>query len=426
MARCGCSSGTTCNCAVKAGANITVTGVGSAGNPYVISGLSATVAPLDTTTIDTTVTGGPNYVVSSKVIISPDAGNELVAHANGLYAPGPCISTDAGNELSFGTDGCLFAPADTALSNGPGIAPIVGGVVMACLSTDVGNSLVFGTDNCLFVAPGAVSCAAVAACFTTLDTNSVNLSPSGTLPLTADVIRDPEAGNILTIGAAGLDVNLNTGCGLSGDGTLASPLIVDMNAAVWPFACAQTNGAPVYCDPVSGGLHVDPKQDRLVVEADLTSTAGSMELNAIGVPIGGPPAVFGPTLTGTFTNPNPCRAMVVVVNGGVKHFNMRADTSGRLQFQYGLQLTLTGPAAGVYTPNGSHVQFMADGNRAVTDPNWDFIWDTVATTQFAQFTLPAGASFNYTLQGIAQLTNYNSDGQINTLMAFAHFDGQTI
>lgn len=425
MARCGCSSGSNCNCAVKAGANITVTGVGSAGNPYVISGITATVTGLDTTTVDTTVVGGPNYVVSSTVIISPDAGNGIVVHPNGLYAPAVCISTDPGNEIVLGTDGCLYAPV---ITNGPGIAPIVGGVVAVCISTDVGNSLVMGSDNCLFVAPGAISCAAVAACFTTLDTNSVNLSPSGTLPLTADVIRDPEAGNILTIGPAGLDVNLATACGLSGNGTPGSPMQVNTGTSVWPFACTPPSafGSKVYCDPLSGQLIVDPKQDRLVIDAVLTSVAGTVETNAIGVPIGGPPSVFGPTLSGTFTNPNPCRSMVVTVVGGVKHFNLRADTGGRLQFQYGLQLTLTGPAAGVYNPNGGHVQFMADGNRAGTDPNWDFIWDTVATTQYAQFILPAGASFNYTLQGNAQLTNYNGDSQVNTLMAFAHFDGMTI
>jgi len=219
---------------------------------------------------------------------------------------------------------------------------------------------------------------------------------------------------------------------LLGAGTLANPLVANTaSAAAWTaagFACALSaaNGTGVYCDPGTGQLMGEPRQRRQVLEAVLNSTVGSVEVNTLGVPIGGPVTQFGPTLGGTFTNPSNCRDMVVIIHGGVKHFNMRADTSGRLQFQYGLQLTLTGPAAGVYSPNGSHVQFMADGNRNLADPNWDFIWDTVATTQIAQFILPAGASFNWTMAALGQLTNYNGDGQVRDLELFAHFDGQTV
>lgn len=137
MAKCGCS-GTSCNCVVKAGNGTTVSGNGSQGSPYIVSstpvtvtdtnsvdltlagqnisadvnisttagnaltedatglyvpgGTPVTVAPLDTNTVNMTVTGGPAYVVSADVIIDPVAGNLLTSSAAGLLVANPVIT----------------------------------------------------------------------------------------------------------------------------------------------------------------------------------------------------------------------------------------------------------------------------------------------------------------------------------------------
>ena len=55
MARCGCS-GTSCSCVVQGSGGITVTGSGSAANPYEISG-GGVIEVVDTATVDLTLTG---------------------------------------------------------------------------------------------------------------------------------------------------------------------------------------------------------------------------------------------------------------------------------------------------------------------------------------------------------------------------------
>lgn len=417
MAKCGCGS-TACQCAVKAGANVTVTGNGSSGSPYIVSASTATVTEADTPTVDMHVTGGPNYTVSADVI--PDNARAITNGPNGV---GVCLSTDAGNELSFGSDGCLFAPADTALTSGNGIdaAALAGGVIQACLSTDVGNGMSFGTDGCLYAAAGAGTPVTV------LDTNSVDLTLLGQ-QISADVIRDPEVGNILTIGAAGLDVNLNTGCGLTGDGTLASPLIVDTNAAVWPFACAESNGGKVYCDPVSGGLVVDPEKFSTNDVTFRIIVPGTQNVNTLQAgPYPKPVATFGPTFSLVVTNPSPCRSMEIRVEAGFNHFNMRMNNAGRGNVLVGLQVSMAGgvafgPAA-VY-----HQQWMRDYNNAEADNTFDSSGSIDINLAGPAFVLAPGAATTITAQGNISITNYDPGMAITLfdLQAFIRATGFNI
>ncbi|MFB7114827.1 hypothetical protein [Streptomyces sp. NPDC056291] len=86
---------------------------GSDGGLYATGGGTSTPTALqsaDTTTVDTTVTGtgtaGDPYVVEADVIVAPEP-NGLEATAQGLLvAP----SSDAGNRLAMGGDGRLFVP----------------------------------------------------------------------------------------------------------------------------------------------------------------------------------------------------------------------------------------------------------------------------------------------------------------------------
>lgn len=69
--RCGCGSSTTCSCRVVAGTGATVTGTGSAGNPYVISsGAGCAYEPLMTNADAISLRNSAGLVVGCPVLIS--------------------------------------------------------------------------------------------------------------------------------------------------------------------------------------------------------------------------------------------------------------------------------------------------------------------------------------------------------------------
>lgn len=127
MARCGCVS-TGCACLIQAGSGILVTGTGNVGDPYIVAatggGGGSVVQVADTSTIDLSISGdgsgGNPYIISGVVV------TEGIQDLIGAMAV-------AGHGLSYD---------DTA------------GSISACLSTDPGNTLIYGADDCLF-APGA-------------------------------------------------------------------------------------------------------------------------------------------------------------------------------------------------------------------------------------------------------------------------------
>lgn len=125
MSRCGCVS-TGCACLLQAGANVTVTGTGSALDPYIISssgGGGAVVQVADSASIDFSISGdgsgGNPYIITGSVIaeaIQDIVGAMAVAgdglsYNDGAGSLSACISVDAGNQLIYGTDGCLYAAA---------------------------------------------------------------------------------------------------------------------------------------------------------------------------------------------------------------------------------------------------------------------------------------------------------------------------
>lgn len=148
MAKCGCS-GSSCNCVVQAGTGTTVSGAGSAANPYIISatGDDTVVTVGDTNTVNNTISGdgspGTPYNITSAVIVDPVAGNTLVAGPAGLSVPCESIQDCVGQ--GFGS-GLIYDDAGNAFR--------------VRLSTDGGNVLVFGTDNGIYgpASPVAIGC----------------------------------------------------------------------------------------------------------------------------------------------------------------------------------------------------------------------------------------------------------------------------
>lgn len=118
------------------------------------------------------------------------------------------------------------------------------------------------------------------------------------------------AGNTLIVDGGGLFVPsaaVTTACGLSGTGSAASPLSVDV--ATWGFACPQSNGTGVYCDPATGALHGDPPV-RMAFFGDVL-----IQTFPGGLPV---PTAVALTTVATYdvdvTNPDPCRPARVILS----------------------------------------------------------------------------------------------------------------
>ncbi|MFJ8143263.1 hypothetical protein [Streptomyces sp. NPDC096013] len=95
-----------------------------------------------------------------------------------------------------------------------------------------------------------------------------------------------------------------TGCGLSGDGTDASPLAVAVGA--WPYACdPDTSGGVIVCGD-DGILRGEPRG-----QSSMTSYSETRDYPDIIVPAAADQ--LADRFSRTITNPDPCRPALVVV-----------------------------------------------------------------------------------------------------------------
>ncbi|MFF4900406.1 hypothetical protein [Streptomyces sp. NPDC001068] len=243
LSDCGCSR--RCSCTVTAGPGVTVDGNGSPAHPYVISAGAAVpteVTAADTPTVDTTVSG------------SGGAADPYVVSAAVILDPTP---PGGGSNLAHaGPDGVYVECADVrqCLSAGDGIAyDAATGEIAARPSADAGNALALGTDGGLLV-------------------------------------PEPAA--------------LVTGCGLTGDGSAATPLAAAVSA--WPYVCdADDNGGVIVCGG-DGVLRGEPRS-----HAQFFSQFYDEDFANVPVPAGS--NVFVRRMEFPFTNPDPCNAAQVVV-----------------------------------------------------------------------------------------------------------------
>lgn len=130
------------------------------------------------------------------------------------------------------------------------------GVISACVSPNAGNGLTRDANGCLFVGAGAST--------------------------------------------------VTTGCGVTGTGTPASP--VAANTQAWPYACdVATQGGVVTCDPATGELYGEPRS-----HSAMQSVFYDEPIANLAVPAGATQSNLIHTVTGTFTNPDPCRPAIVI------------------------------------------------------------------------------------------------------------------
>lgn len=345
-----------------AGANVTVNGTGQALDPYIISANDATFTTLDTATVTLVLTPGSPDVLMAAVNLDPIAGNLITTTAQGLRV-------DCTGVIGCFTAGVAIDSAALAL-----------GAISVCLSSDIGNTLTVGTDGCLFVP-----------------------TSGGGTPF----VIDPDPDNLLGPSTTSLLATIAPGCGLTGAGTVASPLKVDTQT-VWPWACAETAGANIYCDTATGRVLTEPEKFFLWDKLDQPVINSTANFNSLA-PLGGSSAV-GLGTSAIITNPSNCRAMILKVTAGIQHAFITqppGSGNGRMECQLDSGLVVSAPAT-LISPavqNGHQHWAHSDDTNAERAT-----FDTTGSFGVSFYLLPAGAATTVTMS--AAFSNIQNSGPI--------------
>ncbi|MDQ0376482.1 hypothetical protein [Amycolatopsis thermophila] len=286
------------------------------------------------------------------------------------------LSGQAGNQLSIGPDGGLFVPAptDTTVVQGQDTASVdvtvtEGPADTFTVSADTklsaapGNALTINSDG-LFV-PAAAAGGVTDVTVTDTPTLDLTATPNadGSVTISGAPILSTDAGNQLAAGSDGalFVPPLTPGCGLDGAGTSAAPLAVATSAtwgdAALPFPCDDTNGVPIYCD-TNGQLRTAP--DKLYVQA-VASLPGAQDQ--------APPAT-GATievydLELALTNPSDCREMRATFQLGTSPVEFIMSPGNYWLLQWGFTATTDGTEPPFPPLNGGNLNAYRHSPQAV-------------------------------------------------------------
>ncbi|MFF0092671.1 hypothetical protein ACFYSF_22295 [Streptomyces canus] len=272
-------------------ANNTVTGTGSAADPYIVS-TDVIVDPAPPAGGTNLLQSGPDglYVECADVRTCFSAGDGA-AYDPATGEISARVSADAGNTTVIGTDGGLYTPAGTTAleaADTPTVDVTVTGTGSAADPYQVAAAVILdptppgGGTNLIEEGPDGlyVECADVRTCFSAGDGAAYT---AGTGEIEARLSAD--AGNQVVFGADGglfvpPDAPLEIGCGLQGDGTAATPL------AAFPIAGSQPWTDDWDCDPVANStLKCDPSSGALWTPPEHTSAAVTLQQNhPLGTP----------------------------------------------------------------------------------------------------------------------------------------------
>ncbi len=405
MARCGCSGAAPCSCFLEAGPGITVEGSGSPGTPYVISIDSGATTVQDTPTINMSITGsgtsGDPFVISGSVKLDPSVDNVLAATANGLILTCDTIRDCAGGIVTILDTSTVNL---TLTGDGSSGNPYVISAAVK-LSVTAGN---------LITADGTgiyLSCAQVRTCLSAGD--GLNYD-SATGIFEVQISTDP--GNTTVIGTDGgvytpPGSGVFTDCGLTGLGTLVSPLAVDTGGSAWPFGCDEDQGAAVYCGS-DGALRVDP--EKFVVYDYIETANFTGEIDSFGATVGGGVTDLGAgPVDFVINNPSNCRDMVLFVEAGVAHCRVDFD-NGPNDIAIGAHFVGVGDITPDETEVG-HQRWKATGTA-------DYSFDVQGSMSKFTYTLGPGDSVTFSLYATLQIFSY-TDGDINQFRAFLDVKG---
>lgn len=259
--------------------------VGSNCATYTVPPLSPNFTVLDTTTVDLTLAGS---VLSANVVVSPDAGNILEVHPNGLYASvcdgieGLPIGTPVSGTGNFVGEDCqthVFTESPLVANDSSSIdfttvAPNGHTITaMVRLDPDPGNLLIINPNGLFLDCDAVADCIAAETPITVIDTSTVDLTVSGvnnhTLSAVVRLSADPD--NDLIVNPDGIFFSL---CDALDD--LPGPV----SPAVPGTTVLVGNDCNLYTLPV-GGISV---LDTLTVDLTLTGTVLSADVEISAVP----------------------------------------------------------------------------------------------------------------------------------------------
>ncbi|KQW11415.1 hypothetical protein [Streptomyces sp. Root369] len=350
-----CCGPSPCNCRVVAGTGTTVTGNGSAANPYTVNAGGAGTTALtvtDTPTVDLTLAGtgaaGDPYAVSAAVILDPTP---------------PQGGT---NLIGTGPEGLFVECADvrTCFTAGDGIDyDQTTGEIAADISGDAGNQTTIGTDGGIYTAAAATALEAA-------DTQTVDVTVTGTgtaadpFQVAADVILDPtppQGGtNLIGSGPEGLFVEcadvrtcFTAGDGIDydqGTGEIAAKVSTDAGNVV-TFG---TDGG-LYAPTSGGGGTVVQAADTPTVDVTVTGTgaAGDPYQVAASVildptPSGGGSNLLQESPDGLFVECADVRTCFTA-GDGIDYDQATGEIAAKISTDAGNQTTF-GTDGGIYTP----------------------------------------------------------------------------
>lgn len=206
-----------------------------------------------------------------------------------------------------GGDGITYDPAD--------------GIVHVCIDPSPDNQLQAGANGCLLVPPAAIDCEQVRTCISA-DNGAEYDAATGVV----SVCVSPDEGNQLTQDANGCLLvpasaggNVVAGCGLSGNGTAAAPLVA--NVPAWPFDCPpEENGSAISCG-TDGVLRGEPPYHSYFFQSI------QEELFPDNPEVPTPDDTIVHTFSFDVTNPDPCREMRILSFRDVDvDFNMPSNS----------------------------------------------------------------------------------------------------
>ena len=195
----------------------------------------------------------------------------------------------------------------------------------------------------------------------------------GTGVISADISEN--VGNALQCLPNGLFVQtgaatVTAGCGLTGTGAPASPLTADTGA--WPYACdIATLGGVVACDPATGQLHSEPRS-----HSQMSTINEVQAYPNLAVPAGAPAVVR--TITGNFTNPDPCRTAIAVMVRELE-FDLNLPPNARVTYGFTGDDMVTYTNRGATTHNGFAIQVTKVLNMGTIAPGATvtYSWDAL-------------------------------------------------
>lgn len=206
------------------------------------------------------------------------------------------------------------------------------------------------------------SCTEVRNCLTGI--NGVTYNPA-TGQISACV--SPNANNGLTRDANGClfvgagAATVTPGCGITGNGSPGNPLVA--NTSAWPYACdIATQGGVVSCDPATGRLWSEPRSHSMMGSVFFDESFAN-----VPVPASATQANLIRTVTGSFTNPDPCRSATVISMQEMEFF-LTLPANARAEYGFDADNMVQHTNRGATTETDFHVQVSKTINRGTIAP----------------------------------------------------------